>query len=533
MKAMDLLVGFGSVKDSYVISAEEFRQGKQKAQVKCLSTRKMWLIAAVIALMLLLVGCAVVYVLHLQDMKIGEEVITQEAWTGPSGEYMPSTEWVNTQLSLQGYNGSPEQQALREWLDFKEQYDPDGTLMKENNMNESGVPEQYYITYDCYTFEMMDKLNEILDKYHLNALGTWIYFDRWETPLFYNALQLDSLCRTDADVQRMAGYFSPEGSFHAVFGQTLAGDQEERLITYTYAKNSYFYPYYSAMLNIELWEEWHYTTADGSDVLLATYENALVIICDCGDGFIHISTENNMLNPPFDNTAEPMTRQNAEKIADSFNYSISPQPCDPEEVEAMRVNHPEPERQSHFMIGFRIPPEADFWLPPEEVADSFAHYISYVLENRNAAGNRDVDQLDYCITDLNGDGKQEVLLRYRDTGKYREILQMVEDPDSRQQVVSVRFINGYLYEGPVFESVIDDTKVDGFLYYEYRDFDWNSIACLRYDPETKTWTQSSSKGNTFDAIWEPISESEANAIRRSYKPLSLDMKPLSQFNMNG
>lgn len=61
MKAMDLLVGFGSVKDSYVISAEEFRQGKQKAQMKRLSTRKMWLIAAVIALMLLLVGCAVAY----------------------------------------------------------------------------------------------------------------------------------------------------------------------------------------------------------------------------------------------------------------------------------------------------------------------------------------------------------------------------------------------------------------------------------------------------------------------------------------
>ena len=61
MKAMDLLVGFGNVKDSYVISAEEFRQGKQKAQIKRLSTRKMWLIAAVIALTLLLVGCAVAY----------------------------------------------------------------------------------------------------------------------------------------------------------------------------------------------------------------------------------------------------------------------------------------------------------------------------------------------------------------------------------------------------------------------------------------------------------------------------------------
>lgn len=57
MKAIDLLVGFGSVKDSFVIGAEEFRQGKRKR----LSTRKMWLIAAVIALTLLLVGCAVAY----------------------------------------------------------------------------------------------------------------------------------------------------------------------------------------------------------------------------------------------------------------------------------------------------------------------------------------------------------------------------------------------------------------------------------------------------------------------------------------
>lgn len=61
MKTIELLVGFNSAKDSYVISAEEFRRGKQKAQAKHLSTRKMWLIAAVIALALLLVGCAVAY----------------------------------------------------------------------------------------------------------------------------------------------------------------------------------------------------------------------------------------------------------------------------------------------------------------------------------------------------------------------------------------------------------------------------------------------------------------------------------------
>ena len=61
MNAMDLLVGFGSVKDSYVIGTEEFRQGKQKSQIKRPSTRKALLIAALIALTMLVVGCAVAY----------------------------------------------------------------------------------------------------------------------------------------------------------------------------------------------------------------------------------------------------------------------------------------------------------------------------------------------------------------------------------------------------------------------------------------------------------------------------------------
>lgn len=100
MKAMDLLVGFGSVKDSYVISAEEFRQGKQKAQIKRLSTRKIWLIAAVIALTLLLVGCAVVYVLSLHDMKIGEYSVTKPEHYGPNWEVIGAKEKTFEVLSV-------------------------------------------------------------------------------------------------------------------------------------------------------------------------------------------------------------------------------------------------------------------------------------------------------------------------------------------------------------------------------------------------------------------------------------------------
>ena len=63
--------------------------------------------------------------------------------------------------------------------------------------------------------------------------------------------------------------------------------------------------------------------------------------------------------------------------------------------------------------------------------------------------------------------------------------------------------------------------------------DAGGIACLRYDPETKEWTKSSTKGDTHDAVWESISESEAHAIQSAYTPLCLEIKPLSQFPMNG
>ena len=78
MNAMDLMTGLNNVRDKFVVSAGEFRQGER--QVRALPKRKLWLIAAVIALALLLVGCAVVYVLRLQDMAFGQE--TQEAFEG-------------------------------------------------------------------------------------------------------------------------------------------------------------------------------------------------------------------------------------------------------------------------------------------------------------------------------------------------------------------------------------------------------------------------------------------------------------------
>lgn len=65
MDAMDLITGLNEIQDSLITDAETFRS--QVCHTPRLSGRKLWLAAAVIALLLLLVGCAVVYVVSNAD----------------------------------------------------------------------------------------------------------------------------------------------------------------------------------------------------------------------------------------------------------------------------------------------------------------------------------------------------------------------------------------------------------------------------------------------------------------------------------
>ena len=158
MNAMDLMTGLNNVRDKFVVSAGEFRQGQR--EVRALPKRKLWLIAAVIALALLLVGCAVVYVLRLQDMAFGQE--TQEAFEGDIRN--------RTLLSLQGVKGTPGYQATKEWYEWLQTYDTDMSIYHSEEAFSEDFGDDYY-AYNLYTREMKDKLDEICAKYHLNLLG--------------------------------------------------------------------------------------------------------------------------------------------------------------------------------------------------------------------------------------------------------------------------------------------------------------------------------------------------------------------------
>ena len=72
MNSMDILEALGETAGSVVWDAQQARSGGQKQPGKRPSLRKIWLMAAAIVLALLLVGCAVAYMLKMEHFKIGE-----------------------------------------------------------------------------------------------------------------------------------------------------------------------------------------------------------------------------------------------------------------------------------------------------------------------------------------------------------------------------------------------------------------------------------------------------------------------------
>lgn len=75
MNGKDILLGLKYVGDDLIEKAEygQFPASGEKREKAHSRIRRPLLIAAIIATMLLLVGCAVAYVLSIQNMKVGDD----------------------------------------------------------------------------------------------------------------------------------------------------------------------------------------------------------------------------------------------------------------------------------------------------------------------------------------------------------------------------------------------------------------------------------------------------------------------------
>ena len=510
MTAMDLLETIGSIKDQYILEASSGAHSKRH-----ISIRRTLLIAAVVALMLLLVGCAVIYVLRMQDMKVGEYRFYVPAEYDENGNVIPvESQEPITLLSLQGTN----MEALAEWVAFTNTYDQDLSVAHEADMAAKAgspwdIPENYQLTYGCYSQEMVDKLNEIVEKYDLKLLSSYIPLNYYENSVLLNSLGLNGLVYANPNVQveYWDGDFHLEGTFDLnMYISMDMGDWkwERGSASFRYSLKDYFDSLTGGMLESIDYTQWDYTRKDGEKVLLVLSEGTARIYADLPNAFISIS-----LDPVIwvDGEKVPMTQTALEQMAELFDLSVKPQPTTMEQVEKQKADAQA--RYEAERAAARAEHEAMY-------AAGYKEFVEYRLETVPNPEN-----VSYVLYDVNGDGVEELIIGGLD------ILSMKDGQSYKYFDLTntgVIFPHFQPCEGNVFEVYCEDLGMYQHYFYQANAESASFITGVSYDAPDDAWYLHSKDG-AYTENRQQITEEEAQNILDSYTRVEFRWLPLKRF----
>lgn len=500
MTGKDLLTAMSGIDGRYI------EEAAPAAAPKTRSLRRPLLVAAAIAAALLLVGCGIVYALRLQDMSIGKASYTQRF--DDKGKAIDPVEKSLDIITPYGRSGDAIQQALKEWYEFQESYDPD-YLLATNEPDIPGIPNQYEYTYSCYTQEMVDKVDEIAAKYNLKLLEGWIPFQRYQSDIFLEETGIRSLLRQDSDAQitGMAGMLYLPYNFSMDF--ELVTENAGKLMTsYGYARKDYFPRAFPGGMDIDAYEQWDHTTPGGTKLLLALNSKGRgEIIAEQENAMIMISIDGNrsLSHSRYPDASEVMTKAELESIADQFDYSVQPKEVDRAVVEEKLAAAEEAYQAEHAYV-------------PETYTD-FSEYLKknvYIPD----------ESRQYSFYDLNRDGVDELLLGQ--DGAFLDWLEM-----ENGEVMFRGYGESYLCEGNVLELYqAQDTywDIEQHTYYksasgEIRDRD--KIVSVKR--EGNQWDRSH---DIYERDKTKISQDEAAAIMAKYPRIQLDWKPLVDYPLD-
>lgn len=498
MTGKDLLTAMSGIDGRYI------EEAAPAAAHKTRSLRRPLLVAAAIAAALLLVGCGIVYALRLQDMSIGKASYTQRF--DDKGKAIDPVEKSVDIITPYGRSGDAIQQALKEWYEFQESYDPDGALLTDEP-DIPDIPNQYEYTYSCYTQEMVDKVNEIAAKYDLKLLEEWIPFQRYQSDIFLEETGIQSLLLPDsgAQITGMAGMLYPPYNFSMEFN--LVTENAGILMTsYGYARKDYFPRAFPGGMDIDAYEQWDHTTPDGTKVLLAlSGKGQGEIIAEQENAMIMISIDGNRAtsHTNYPDASEVMTKAELESIADQFDYSIQPKEVDRAVVEEKLAVAEEAYQAEHAYV-------------PETYAD-FSDYLKksvYIPD----------ESRQYAFSDLTGDGVDELLLG-RD-GAFFYWLSM-----ENGEVVENVYGDTYLCKGNILEQ------------YEAPDMYWDIERHTYVKPENggcgdkivaveRVGNQWYRSYDIYERDKTEISQDEAATIMAKYPRIQLDWKPLIDYPLD-
>lgn len=399
MTTMDLLDILGDVRGEFLLEAQQLRAGEKGK--KGSPRRRILLIAAVILLGLLLVGCAVGYMLRLGDLTLG--TVARESvptYYDEAGNPIPTEASAapRSSVSLQG----PNRQAYAEWLAFLEQYKPSETaaaqLEATQGRSAQALPENCRDIYYCATTEMAAKLQEIAAKYDLKLLKKeYVCTYDYEADVLLQALHLTGLVKEDRSegCRYLHGYFFDNGSFSIPMELTVEEWPEPLLVEMNYVRKDCLYPYTATVAMTEDLREWNYTTRDGRALLLVLDGENAHIFADRPDAFFHVYMGAVSRD---ENGRREMAPEELEKIAECFDYTVLPQEPVSAEVTKLFAQA----RQDYQAL--RESGQQALY------AGGNGDYAAKRLEE--ALSPFDRDNMIYSLLDLNGDGIEE-LIDYR------------------------------------------------------------------------------------------------------------------------
>lgn len=504
MTNLELFKALGGISSEHLIRAEDLQNKPCVRKSRKMQMKRAVLIAAVITLTLLLVGCCAIIAMRLQHLTIREETASIPSETSFNGEE------INL-ISIQGFMGTDSYAAFKEWQDFLSTYDLDKSILHANNDFQASVA---YFSYSCYTQEMIDKIDEICEKYHLQPLGKPWFFDRGED--VFDAVGIEGVFSEKArtGVGSISGYCYADGTFGIEGTLELKGQWNE-LVSYSLrsVQKTSFDGATRNIGDVDAYDQWNYTMADGTTVLLASREEVGLMIVDKQDSFVTVAIDV-FANGGFLGNV-PQERAFLEAVCEEFDFTFQTQPVDPAKADALyqaQLEREADEDHLHVTGG----------LIDSEYLSSYAGWIDYMVDEMK------YKDLKYALIDVDGDGVEELLLQCEHLERYNgdknSFFGLFTIENSQIKTIvrgSLRGSNYYLCQGGVIEQAYTDSH-----YYFGLDGTVESVAC--YEGE---WyhTQGGSIGEGFEQS-DVVTEEEVNAIIARYPRIDIDFRSVEDFS---
>ena len=326
MNGQEIFLGLSYISRKYIEEAETetVSGGAGKAH----RIRRPFLLAAVIALLLLLVGCAAVYVLKMEHVKISSGT-DQRDYSLVDGVYVKDPHTVSTTtLSMAGLEGSDAYKACADFYAFQTKYTTDG-----EEMGKAGtLPEGYW---DNYRDVMDAKAKELAEQYGLKPEGQLLAFRT--TRNMCDALSVERFVRDSQNVSIDidGGSCYDTGNFYLWMNFAFPEDQGYE-VTYTsgalyWNRQDTFSREYFTLEDRGDWVERNYTTSAGNTVLILTSpsQERGYIICDRGEALMTVWLD---VNPELlsedagvvSAEYQHMTEEQLDMVADALDFAIQP-----------------------------------------------------------------------------------------------------------------------------------------------------------------------------------------------------------------